>query len=146
MHAPFIMPEQVFEGALPTISPLVLPGREPVTKLLLRDASILPETTRTAEKQDDHGQRLCLPDSTQVQATDDIYLDPLNREQVDDAALSAYLTFSSKSTFKVKRYKSLARVIRDSAHQSIVRATRIEGRPLRCRTQTTGKHFPRCYL
>jgi hypothetical protein len=126
MHAdnPIIMPEQVFEAALPAKAPLVVPGREIVAELLLGDAPRFACSPVVLH----HDQRLCLPASTQVQASRNVHLDSVSREQGDDLALRAYLTFASKSTFKVKRFKSL--VDRDTAaHQDIARAHRTEDDP-----------------
>ena len=141
MHAdnPIIMPEQVFEAALPVKAPLVVPGREIVLELLLGDAT---RFARSPVVLHDHDQRLCLPASTQMQASRNVHLDSASREQGDDAALSAYLTFASKSIFKVKKFKSL--VARDTAapaHQNIARANRTEDDPLG-HDQTGSKHIP----
>ena len=130
MHAdnPIIMPEQVFEAALPVKAPLVVPGREIVLELLLGDAT---RFARSPVVLHDHDQRLCLPASTQMQASRNVHLDSASREQGDDAALSAYLTFASKSIFKVKKFKSLVAIARD----------RTEDDPLGV-DQTGSKHIP----
>ena len=143
MHAdnPIIMPEQVFEAALPVKAPLVVPGREIVLELLLGDAT---RFARSPVVLHDHDQRLCLPASTQMQASRNVHLDSASREQGDDAALRAYrgLTFASERTFKVKRFKSL--VVRDTAHQDIARATRTEDDPLWGHNQTGSKPIFGC--
>lgn len=142
-HNSIVMPVQVFEAALSARAAPVVPGRETVAELLLRDA-----TKCSPVVLHDHDQRLCLPESTQVQASRNVDLGSvLSREQGDDEALSAYLTFVSKSTFKVKRFKSLcsrdtAAHRTSSAHQDIARAKNTEDDPLWGHNQTGSKPIP----
>jgi hypothetical protein len=135
------MPEQVFEAALPSRAPIEVQGRETVAELHLGDSTRFAHSPVVVH---DHDQRLCPLESTQVQASRNVQLDSVSREQGDDAALRAYrgLTFASERTFKVKRFKSL--VVRDTAHQDIARATRTEDDPLWGHNQTGSKPIFGC--